>query len=95
MAKSDPASLAGGDGGQPVWPAGRAVDDVGGQAAAGQPGTDADQKPTRQQGADVVHIQQQQTAQQEQAEASDRSEPAAQMIGQSSSTNSAAMVPTA
>jgi hypothetical protein len=51
MAKSDPASLAGGDGGQPVWPAGRGVDDVGGQAAAGQPGTDADQKPTRQQGA--------------------------------------------
>ena len=31
-----------------------------------------------------MHIQQQQTAQQEQAEASDRSEPAAQMIGQSS-----------
>jgi hypothetical protein len=42
-----------------------------------------------------VHVQQQQTAQQEQAEAGDRSEPAAQMIGQSSQTSSAPMVPTA
>jgi len=31
-----------------------------------------------------VHVQQQQTAQQEQAEADDRGEPATQMIGQSS-----------
>ena len=61
--------------------AGRSVDDVGGQAAAGQPGADAHQEATGQQGADVVHIQQQQTAQQEQAEAGDRGEPAAQMIG--------------
>ena len=36
---------------------------------------------TGEQGADVVHVQQQQTAQQEQAEAADRGEPAAQMIG--------------
>ena len=77
-------SLAGGDGGQPFRPGGCGVDDVGGEAAAGQPGTDAHQEPTGQQGADVVHVQQQQTAQQEQAEAGDRGGPAAQMIGQSS-----------
>ena len=42
------------------------------------------QGATGQQGADVVHVQQQQTAQQEQAKAGDRGDPAAQMIGQSS-----------
>jgi hypothetical protein len=74
-------SLAGGDGGQPFRPGGCSVDYVGGQGAAGQPGSDAHQDATAEQGADVVHVQQQQTAQQEQAEAGDRGEPAAQMIG--------------